>query len=144
MTLPSYVINFDELANLFDEQFDSGSINKYTYYNGEIETKSFYQQIPAFTNKYIVLKWELKRDIKLMSIAFSQNAWKEQDSWSLFLNEKIVIENAHTKELTDKKHWEIVKSLKEKDEIVLILDNVSGNSRGIWVDFTFLLLEGDD
>lgn len=145
MSLASYVINFDELEREFEELIESVGAYKLTYYKGEMTTKSFTQEIPAFANRYKVLEWTIEEDnIKLMSILFTQNAWKSQDHWSLYLNDEIIMKNIFTKELADKKEWEIVRSLRKGDKLKIILDNKSGNYRGVWVDFTYLPVKGDD
>lgn len=138
MGLPSYVINFDELADLLELELEEATTRAWYGVAGESTTKSFYTEVPPMANKYRILSWEIKKDIKLTSVSYGQTAWKSEDSWTLMVDGDEIFSDIYTKELTDKKHWEIVEDVEKGSRIELVLNNRSGNHRGVWVQFEYI------
>lgn len=144
MALPSYVINFDELADMIELQLEDNFSRPWKDLIGEMKVKSFYIEIPAIVNRYRVLRWTAEENIRLTSVAYGQTAWKAEDSWTLYIRGEPMFLNVSTKELAEKKHWEITENLVRGETIELILNNSSGNHRGIWVEFSYIEMLGDN
>lgn len=143
MSLPSYVINFNELADLLETQMEGKEeVRKAEVYLGETKTKSFKADIPPFQNRYVILDWQPERDIKLTAITFSQSAWKGEDSWDLYLKNEPIFVDVYTKELADKKHWEGVEEIAANEDVQMFLENRSGNHRHVWVDLEYIEMWG--
>lgn len=143
MGLPSYIINFDELADLLEMQLEGeDKTRRAEQFDGEIKTKSFKADIPPLENRYIILDWKPTKDIKLTSVKFSQTAWKGEDSWDLYLRNEPMFIDIYTKELADRKHWEVIENIDSGDNIQLFLENRSGNHRQVWVDLEYIEMWG--
>lgn len=144
MSLPSYVINFDELLPLLQEALSNVVIRSLKDVQGSQMVRGFSQHIPALQGEYIVLRWILDTNIILTGVTFSQSAWKSEDYWELWIDGDRLMETVYTKELGDQKHWEVLNPVNYNQEIMIVLHNNSGNSRDVWVDIEYIKLLGNE
>ncbi len=104
---------------------------KYIYHQGErfdipalIQDFEFTISLPA-NNKY-----------ELLSIAFASTGYKDGDSFSLRLNDKVILNKIYTKELGQAKQIQPVRKIdSSQDTLTFIYHNTTGTSKVIWVDF---------
>jgi len=102
---------------------------KYIYHQGErfdipalIQDFEFTITLPA-NNKY-----------ELLSIAFASTGYKDGDSFSLKLNDTLILKNIYTKELGQVKQIRPVRKI-DSSILTFIYHNTTGTSKVIWVDF---------
>lgn len=104
---------------------------KYIYQQGErfdvpalIQDIEFEIQLPS-NNKY-----------ELLSIAFASTGYKDGDSFSLMLNNKVILNKIYTKELGQAKQIQPVRKIDSSvDVLKFIYHNDTGTSKVIWVDY---------
>lgn len=143
MSLPSYVINWDELVPLLEEALGDLVVRSIKDVEGVQRVKGFAQSIPALKGNFKVLEWTLERNIVITGLTYSQSGWKGEDYWELWVDDDRLFETVYTKELGDQKHWEVLHPVNAGQTIKLILHNVSGNSRDVWADIEYLDLLGN-
>lgn len=102
---------------------------KYIYHQGErfdipalIQDLEFTISLPA-NNKY-----------ELLSIAFASTGYKDGDSFSLKLNDTLILKNIYTKELGQVKQIQPVRKI-DSSILTFIYHNTTGTSKVIWIDF---------
>lgn len=140
MSLPSYIINFDELKDLLNEALSNTVVKDISDLYGVQKVKGFYQSVPAIVSEYKVADFTPEEAIIITGISYSQSAWKPNDYWELWIGQDRLFENVYTKEIGEQKHWEVVNPVKVGEPISVILNNQSGNSRHVWVDIEYVKL----
>lgn len=102
---------------------------KYIYHQGErfdipalIQDFEFTINLPP-NNKY-----------ELLSIAFASTGYKDGDSFSLKLNDTLILKNIYTKELGQVKQIQPVRKI-DSSILTFIYHNTTGTSKVIWIDF---------
>lgn len=140
MSLPSYIVNFDELGKLLEDALSNIVVKDVSDLYGMQKVKGFYQQIPAIQAKYNIVEFIPTENIIITGITYSQSAWKANDYWELWIGEEILFENVYTKELGEQKHWEVLNPVNAGTPIKIILNNSSGNSRHVWADIEYVKL----
>ena len=143
ISLPSYVINFDEIIKPLEEKLKDVVIRGIRDLKGTQRVKGFAQSIPAIQAEYKILTWAPDKNIVLTGITYSQTGWKSEDYWELWVDGDRIFETVYTKELGEQKHWEVLHPIHANQTIKLVLNNKSGNSRDVWVDIEYLELIGD-
>lgn len=143
MGLPSYVINWSELKELLEDALGDLVVRSIKDVKGVQRVLGFAQNIPALQAEYKVVEWTPDKNIVITGVTYSQSAWKGEDYWELWVDGDRLFETVYTKELGDQKHWEVLHPINAGQVVKLVLHNVSGNSRDVWVDLEFLDLLGD-
>lgn len=138
MGLPNYVINWDELTTLLEKALEDVVVRSIKDVKGTQKVCGFSQSIPALQNDFKIVEWTLDRNIVITGLTYSQSAWKGEDYWELWIDDDILFETVYTKELGEQKHWEVVHTISPGQTIKLVLHNISGNSRDVWIDFEYL------
>lgn len=140
MSLPSYVINFDELKELLEDKFSNIVVKDLSSLYGLQKIKGFHQQIPALRARYRIVDFIVPNNIVITGITYSQSAWKPIDCWELFVGEEKIFDTIYTKEVATHKNWKVIQPVNQGTKIELILNNNSGNSRDVWVDLEYINL----
>lgn len=138
MSLPSYVVNFDELKDLLKDNFSNIIVKDISSLYGTQRVKGFCTKIPAIKEKFYVVKYEFPKNAIMTGIVFSQSAWKPEDYWELYVGRERIFDTIYTKEIASKKTWQCIYPINLGTEMTIILNNVSGNSRTVWVDIEYL------
>lgn len=140
MSLPSYIVNFDELEDLLKEALSNTVVKDIADLYGVQKVKGFYKPIPAIKSEYKIVEFIPDESIIITGISYSQSAWKANDYWDLYIGDEKLFENVYTKELGEQKHWEVINPVNAGVPIKIILNNQSGNSRHVWVDIEYVKL----
>lgn len=183
MSLPSYVINFDELSDLIkgylenDVNVDIGNLVfdtkaledmlesikdkiqdvdyddliaalnnlgiKLDGLSGNLGisgTQKIYGemlQIPAIKGQHII-EFTVPKRGRITGITYSQSSWRFEDSWDLVVREEELFNGVRTKEYGEHKHFNVFYPVTSGSKIKFILNNNSGASKILWVDFNIL------
>lgn len=140
MSLPSYVINFDELKELLDNKFSNITVKDLSSLYGFQKIKGFHQRIPAIIGAFKILEFEPSENIVITGVTYSQSAWKPEDYWDFFIGEDKLFDTIYTKEIATHKNWKVIHPVNRNTKMELILYNNSGNSRDVWVDIEYVSL----
>ncbi len=143
MGLPSYIINWEELKELLEDALGNLVVRSIRDVKGVQRVWGSAQSVPALRGNYKILEWTLNKNIVITGITYSQSAWKGEDYWELWVDGDRLFETVYTKELGEQKHWEVLHPINEGQTIKVVLHNVSGNSRNVWVDVEYLDLLGN-
>lgn len=140
MSLPSYVVNWEELTDMLEELLSNVVVKDISSLYGVQKVKGFYTPIPAIQAEFKVVEFIPTEDIIITGITYSQSAYKGNDYWELWVGEDKLFENVYTKELGEQKHWEVINPVNAGTTIKVVLANNSGNSRHVWVDIEYVRL----
>lgn len=138
MSLPSYIINFDELELSLKDALVGETVRSHKDIKGIQRIKGYGESIPALIGTFRVAEMICDKTVILTGITFSQSAWKGEDYWSLWVDDDMLFDQIYTKEIGDQKHWEVIHVIKPEQTIKLLLHNVSGNSRNCWADIEYV------
>lgn len=100
-------------------------------------TVDFSKHIPAIVGEYTISK-VFERDSHLTCMTFSQTGWKVEDTISLYVGDKCVIDNIHTKELGQVKSFAATYNVLPGEEVKIVYNNSSGNSKMFHCDINYL------
>ena len=140
MSLPSYVINFDELKDLLEDKFSNVVVKDLSSLYGLQKIKGFHLGVPALQGRLRIVDFVVPDNIVITGITYSQSAWKPTDFWELIIDGEKIFDTVYTKEIATQKNWQIIQPVNQGTKIELILTNNSGNSRDVWVDIEFIKL----
>lgn len=166
MSVPSYVINWEELLKLFEDKLEinvgdilPGDLEDYLRSQmgliidllkqilellkdkGVQKSKAFNKHIPAIVAPF-ELTHTFDEDILLTGITYSQSGWKYQDTWDLIVDGNMLFEQVGTKEIGESKALNVFFYVPAGRPVTIIFNNNSGNSRVVWFDFEYLGLDG--
>jgi hypothetical protein len=162
VSLPKYIVNWDELLDLFKDKIDIdvediglGDLEDYLNEKlGEIidllkqildlltekglqRIHSMAENIPAMVGTYKFSK-TFDTDILLTGITYSQSAWKNQDSWDLEVGGRLLFDDIATKELGEHKNFNVFYLVPAGTPVNILYHNTSGNSRIVWFDIEYI------
>lgn len=138
MSLLSYVVNWEELKDILADKLTNVVVKDLTTLYGIQTVKGYHKRIPAIKGSYSIFKFKKDSNLVITGITYSQSAWKTDDYWELYIDGEKQFESMYTKEVATHKNWKIIQPLNRNKEVELILYNVSGNSRDVWVDLEFV------
>ena len=127
-SVDDFKININKLTDIFSHL---GEIK------GEFRIDSNYLNIPAVINNYPIT-FTYDYDLYLIGVDFSLTGWKKEDTWSLMIDDKIAFNKVNTKEVGDRKYFQLPYLIKAGSLIKVILNNNSGNSRQMWSDLYYV------
>jgi len=161
MSLPKYVVNFDELDDLFGDgitvdvtvgdskvsdllrelfekfpPFIKIPVGLFGNYNQR--SVGLHSYIPALGFDY-ELTHIFDEDVFLTGLAYSQTGWKVMDCWSLLVGDDLIFDGLYTKELGEHKHFNVFYPVARGTEIKVIHHNHSGNSKQVWFDIDYIM-----
>lgn len=84
------------------------------------------------------LTFDVPRNGRLTGITYSLSAWNSVDSWDLVVEEVSLFDKVRTKEYGEYKHFNVFHPVKSGNKVEFILNNISGSSKVLWVDFNIL------
>lgn len=99
------------------------------------------KDIPPIACDYSI-SFKFDTDVYISALAVNQTAWKRQDTYSLSIGNKIIIQNATLKEIGEHKHFNLAYKVAAGTPISFVLHNTSGNSRQLIFDIEYI--ERDD
>ena len=162
MSIPSYVLNWEELLDIIGdklqvniEDIELGDLEDFLKANldaiiellnqilellknrGTQRVHSISNHIPAVVGVY-KFTTTFDYDIFLTGITYSQSGWKYQDSWDLMVGENLLFDEVCTKELGEQKQFNVFYFVPAGTPIDILFHNDSGNSRLIWFDIEYL------
>lgn len=162
MSLPSYIINWEELLEILGDKFeidinDIDLSDLENYLKDQFETiidilkqilellkdkgvqkiHSISNHIPAVVAPY-KFPTTFDKDVLLTGVTYSQSAWKYQDSWDLEVGGKLLFEEVGTKEIGESKAMNVFYYVPAGKPINIIFHNDSGNSRLVWFDIEYI------
>lgn len=105
---------------------------------GEFRIDGSCLNIPAIINDYPIT-FTYDYDLYLIGVDFSLTGWKKEDTWSLMIDDKIAFDKVNTKEIGDRKYFQLPYLIKAGSLIKVILNNNSGNSRQMWSDLYYVI-----
>ena len=126
--IDDFETNINQLADIFSHL---GEIK------GEFRIDGNYLNIPAVINDYTIT-FTYNYDLYLIGVDFSLTGWKKEDTWSLMIDDKIAFNKVNTKEIGDRKYFQLPYLIKAGSLIKVILNNNSGNSRQMWTDLYYV------
>ena len=126
--IDDFETNINQLADIFSHL---GEIK------GEFRIDGNYLNIPAVINDYTIT-FTYNYDLYLIGVDFSLTGWKKEDTWSLMIDDKIAFNKVNTKEIGDRKYFQLPYLIKAGSLIKVILNNNSGNSRQMWSDLYYV------
>ena len=167
MSVPKYIINWEELLEILGDKFeidindiDLGDLEDYLDQQlsriidllkqildllkdrGVQRVNSISYHIPAVLADY-KLPTIFDEDVLITGITYSQSAWKYQDSWSLEIGEKVLFDEVGTKEIGESKAMNVFYFVPAGKPVNIIFHNNSGNSRLVWFDIEYIGLSMD-
>ena len=127
-SIDDFKININKLLDVFSHLREI---------EGEFRIDGNYLNIPAIVNNYSII-FTYNYDLYLIGIDFSLTGWKKEDTWSLMIDDKIAFNKVNTKEVGDRKYFQLPYLIKAGSLIKVILNNNSGNSRQMWTDLYYV------
>lgn len=106
-----------------------------------IKTIDFSMHIPAIVKDFYKTI-SLEEDAYITGITFSQTAWKSEDTITMTIGDKVIIDHIHTKELGQSKTFKAFIKVPSGTEINIIHNNDSGNSKMFFCDLTYAYKAG--
>ena len=144
MGLPSYVINWNELKTMLEEVLEYTPTYGLKDVKGEQKVKGFTTQLPhGVTGEQIVLEWTVEKHMIMTYVAFSQNGWYNDEAWELYVDGVKQFHHLFTKEMGDKKDWNIIQPINKGQTIKIVFLNTSAKGRRVHVDIGYLDPKGD-
>ena len=168
MSIPSYVLNWEELLDIIGdklqvniEDIELGDLEDFLKANldaiiellnqilellknrGTQRVHSISNHIPAVVGVY-KFTTTFDYDIFLTGITYSQSGWKYQDSWDLMVGENLLFDEVCTKELGEQKQFNVFYFVPAGTPIDILFHNDSGNSRLAWFDIEYIGLSGNE
>jgi hypothetical protein len=162
MSLPSYIINWEELLAILGDKLqidindiDLGDLENYLGEQfgiiidllkqildllkdkGVQRIHSISNHIPAVVAPF-KFTTTFKEDVLITGITYSQSAWKYQDSWDLEVDGNVLFEEVGTKEIGESKVMNVFYYVPAGKPINIIFHNDSGNSRLVWFDVEYI------
>lgn len=159
MGLLKYIVNLDEILDILKdkvkvnpgevdtsnlEEFIQSKLNEILDLLKKIlgtpkspRSLSLTKNVPAIVNDFVLSK-TFDKHIFLCGVAFSQSAWKVEDSFSLEVAGVLLFDHISTKEIGQYKHLNAFFPVPPGTEIKLIYHNESGNSKMVWFDLDYL------
>lgn len=138
MSLPAYVINWDELKDILADKLSNIVVKDVTTLYGIHRVKGFYTKITAIKGSFIVAKFKKNANLVIRGVTFSQSGWKAEDYWELYIGDEKRFDSIFTKEVATQKDWQVIEPVNRDTEIKVVLYNNSGNSRDVWIDLEFV------
>lgn len=137
----------DKLGKIFDEAKELYKIldeisNKLNS-NGTSKIKGFMLSVPGVKKSYEIIFNERIKNILLRGITISQSAWNIGDKWNLKVGEVTLFRDVYTKLKAEFKEFDKYYPVPRATDVVLTYDNVSGNSKVLWLDFEYVELAGE-
>lgn len=127
-SMEDFKTNINQLTDIFSHL---GEIK------GEFRIDGSYLNIPAIINNYPIT-FTYDYDLYLIGVDFSLTGWKKEDTWSLMIDDKIAFDKVNTKEIGDRKYFQLPYLIKAGSLIKIVLNNNSGNSRQMWSDLYYV------
>lgn len=160
MGTAKYIINLDEVAKGFQdlavkanlntddlEEFLKGKLDEIIDLlkqllqpNQTFRSIDLSKHIPAIVNTFVIAR-TFEQDVYITGITFSQTAWKVEDTISLEINGNLIIDSIHTKELGQQKFFNAFIPIKAGEELRVLYNNGSGNSKMFFCDLDYILVE---
>lgn len=140
MSLPAYVINWQELKDILSDKLSNVIVKDLSSLQGVHRTKGFYIKVPAIKSAFTIVKFQQNTNLVMTGVTFAQSGWKAEDYWELYIGGEKHFETIFTKEVATEKNWQVIEPIDKNTEIKLVLHNNSGNSRDVWVDLDFIEL----
>ncbi len=158
MSIPKYIVNFDELAQLLGNGINlSGTANtdelnklvedyfekllellkKFLGLNLVQQSTGIQMYIPALQFDY-QMTYSFDDNAIITGITYSQTGWKVYDCWSLYIGNTLIFDRIYTKELGEHKVFNAFYHVKAGEIIKFIHHNSSGNSKQVWFDIDYL------
>ncbi|MBU3185666.1 hypothetical protein [Clostridium estertheticum] len=183
MSLPNYVVNFDELADAIKSYLENGikvDVGDITFSTIEMErllqeisgkiqgidynslitalnalgvkldglagnlgisgTQKIYGkmlEIPAIRGLHSI-EFKVPQKGRITGITYSLSAWNFQDSWDLVVEKENIFDKVRTKEYGEHKYFNVFYPVASGQIINFNLNNESGSSKVLWVDFNIL------
>ncbi len=109
-------------------------------FNYTQKSQGVYKNIPALQTDF-ELNYTFEKKSALTGIVYSQSAWKAEDSWSLYIDDKILFDNIPTKEVGQHKTFDCPCLVEAWQTVKVIHHNNSGNSKEVWIDIDYFELE---
>lgn len=137
MTMPSYVINWEDLGDVLSMEEVQTLIGSLRDLGGGVSVQGAAQSIPAMYGEYVVLEWQAEEKTAIMGLSYAQSSYSSKDYWELWINGDRVFETVYVGELGCTKHWEVVHYIKPNDVVRVVHTNDSASSKDVWVDLEF-------
>lgn len=140
MTMPSYIINWEDIKNEVNLAGKYKIIEGIRDLEGIQKIKGYAQSVPLVGGEYKIVDDLAKGDIVITSVTYSQSSYSPEDYWELWINGDRIFETIYTKELGEVKSWEMIQYLSKGDIVTLVHHNNSSTSKDVWVDIEYVLI----
>lgn len=137
MTMPSYVINWEELADILSEGDIRTLIGSLRDLGGGIKIQGAAESIPPLFGEYVVMEWVAQDKTAITGITYGQSSYDAKDYWELWVNGDRLFETVYVGELAKTKHWEVVHYINPNDVVRVVHTNDSASSKDVWVDLEY-------
>lgn len=119
-----------------DSFIESGDIADKLNFDHIQKSIGLYKNIPAVQTDF-ELNYTFEKRVALTGIIYSQSAWKPEDSWSLYIDDKLLFEQIPTKEVGQHKTFDYFCLVNAWQTVKVIHHNNSGNSKEVWADIDY-------
>lgn len=130
--------DLDEIKKLLEDYFEQiiDLLKQLIKPYNCVKTIDFSMHIPAIVKDFYKTV-TLEDDAYITGITFSQTAWKCEDTITMTVGDKVIIDHIHTKELGQSKTFKAFIKVPAGTEVNIIHNNDSGNSKMFFCDLTY-------
>lgn len=137
MTMPSYIINWEDILTGFSVDEITNLIGSMRDLNSNHRIVGVGEHVPKLKAKYDILCYRATKKTALMDVSYAQSSYSPLDYWELWVDGDRVFETVYVRELGTVKHWETVHYVNEGQIIRLVHHNNSGTSKDVWADLGY-------
>lgn len=141
MSLPMYVINFDELSGRLDFITEPTLYETFKDLSGVYNCEGFIVDTNTSDgNNKKILEWTADKETILLSFSYIQDKYNELDNWELKLNGETLFHSNYSALLGDRKSWQVIHSIKVGDTIEVFRNKHSDSLETvrIWMDLEYI------
>lgn len=133
------VKGIDELEEMLKDHFDNlmDLLLKFLKPYNCSKVIDMSKHIPAIKNDFKI-STQFEQEVYISGVTFSQTGWKCEDEITFKVNDTVIIDKIHTKELGQNKSFAALVKVNAGDVVSVIYHNNSGNSKMFYCDLNFL------
>lgn len=76
---------------------------------------------------------------ELVSIAMAASRYEDRDNWSLYVNDRLMMDEIYTKELPEGMYLMVLVKLLKGDRIRFEFENASLTNKSVWLNYQMLV-----
>lgn len=119
MTLPNYIVNWDEMYKYLIDNLDTISYDSIKDVQGVQKSQGFQHRLdnssPA--DKIDLVTWYAPTSMVITAISLGEEDWENGNTWSVTINEEEIMKDIRTLSDGSKTNWKVVQPLNEGDVV---------------------------